>query len=111
MASCFGKEAGDGDFERVCNPHERIHRDGLFAALDFPDVVRMKLGFFGEFFLRQSRRLPNFSERVADDFSVFQMVCHSPKQEQPAPRSSTVYSLYFTGRFGGTRFSLGETRP
>ena len=61
----------------------------------------MEVGFLRKLFLRKPRSLPSFSKRVAEDFPVFRSSLHRVEGGQPDLDSATVYSLYFSRRYGG----------
>ena len=91
-----GEKFPDRYFQSGRDPHEGVHRDRLFAAFDFPDVIGMQLGFLGELFLGQPRDFPEFAKRITENFPMFRTSWHSPIGQQRDAKQATVYSLYFS---------------
>ena len=76
----FHEKLGQIRFDGGGDTRQGVHRDGLFAALDFTDVFRVQIGQFAEFFLGNIQPLPVCPDGVAQDCAMAQRFSHV---EQP----------------------------
>ena len=58
------------------NPQKRVKADPLLATFNLANVNRMKVGFFGQLFLTQTRLYAVLANGVAENFKLLELARH-----------------------------------
>lgn len=74
---------------------QSVNRGCLFAALDFPDIIVMQFGFFGQPLLAHADFFTRSADRFAQDFTML-LGCHCGERKQERQKPTTVFRLYFS---------------
>jgi hypothetical protein len=94
-SSQISDKIADPHTQGTGEPYERMNANGLLSTLDFPDVNRMQVGFFGQLLLGKRRPLAVLADGFPDKLSLSWRCGHATRAKQEGAMIDTVYNPLF----------------